>query len=291
MSGNRSRTTVVIATRNRADELVTTLDRLAETEPQPPIVVVDNASDDHTVPAAAGFRGRIRALEVVELPRNDGAVARNHGARCATTPFVAFCDDDAWWAPGALPAAEQLFDRHPEVGLIAGRTVVGPDGREDPVNELMHRSPLGTDPRAPGPSVLGFLAGAAVVRRDPFLAAGGFSPVLHFAGEETLLAYDLAAAGWLLCYSPQIVSRHMPSPRRMPNTARAHLESRNAALTAVMRRPVGACLRELAVLGRMALRHPSGLPALLGLAVRMPHALRERRRLPEHVEAQIALLR
>ncbi|MBF6175321.1 glycosyltransferase family 2 protein [Nocardia blacklockiae] len=286
-----SRTTVVVATRNRADELVTTLDRLADADPQPPVVVVDNASDDHTVRAAAGFRGRIRALEVLALPRNHGAVARNHGARRATTPFVAFCDDDAWWAPGALRTAEDLFDRHPEVGLIAARTLVGPERRDDPVNHLMLDSPLGTDPRAPGPSVLGFLAGASVVRREPFLAAGGFSPVLHFAGEETLLAYDLAAAGWLLCYSHEVVSRHMPSLRRLPSTARRDLELRNSVLTTLMRRPVGACVRELAAMGGTVLRHPSRAPVLFGVAARLPRALRARRRLPDHVEDRIALLR
>ncbi|WP_280258212.1 glycosyltransferase family 2 protein [Nocardia wallacei] len=282
---------MVIATRNRADELATTLDRLAEADPQPPVVVVDNASDDHTVRAATGFRRRFRALEVLELPGNEGAVARNHGAVRADTPFVAFCDDDAWWAPGALPTAERLFDRHPELGLLAGRTLVGPEQREDPVNRLMHESPLGTDPGAPGPSVLGFLAGAAIVRREPFLAAGGFSPVLHFAGEETLLAYDLAAAGWLLCYSPDVVSRHMPSARRMPSRARRDLEKRNAVLTTLMRRPARECVRELAAVGWSAVRHPSSAQVALGVAARLPRALRERRRLPGHVESQIALLR
>jgi hypothetical protein len=36
---------------------------------------------------------------------------------------------------------------------------------------------------------------AAVLRRDAFLQVGGFSPLLFVFGEETVLAYDLAAAG------------------------------------------------------------------------------------------------
>jgi hypothetical protein len=34
-----------------------------------------------------------------------------------------------------------------------------------------------------------------VLRRDAFLQVGGFSPLLFVFGEETVLAYDLAAAG------------------------------------------------------------------------------------------------
>lgn len=198
--------------------------------------------------------------------------------------------DDGWWAPGALRTAEDLFDAHPEVGLIAARTLVGPEQREDPTNQLMRDSPLGIAPGAPGPSVLGFLAGACVVRREPFRHVGGFSPVLHFAGEETLLAYDLAAAGWLLCYSPDVVSRHMPSARRPPARARRNLEARNAVLTTIMRRPPGECVRALGAAGVTALTHPSTAPVLFGIARRLPRALRERRRLPAHVEADIALL-
>ena len=35
-----------------------------------------------------------------------------------------------------------------------------------------------------------------------------------FGGEEERLALDLAAAGWALCYAPQVVARHVPSTQR-----------------------------------------------------------------------------
>jgi hypothetical protein len=50
------------------------------------------------------------------------------------------------------------------------------------------RSPLPRQPDLPGPPVLGFVACGAVVRRSAYLAVGGFSPVVFFLGEETLLA-------------------------------------------------------------------------------------------------------
>ena len=71
-----------------------------------------------------------------------------------------------------------------------------------------------------GPAVLGFLACAVVVRRDAFLAAGGFQPRLHVYGEEALLAMDLAAAGWLLSYAPELTVRHLPRPAGRDSGAR-----------------------------------------------------------------------
>jgi N-acetylglucosaminyl-diphospho-decaprenol L-rhamnosyltransferase len=62
---------------------------------------------------------------------------------------------------------------------VAARILVGPEERTDPVTALMADSPLPRAEDAPGPSVLGFLACSAVLRREAFLqVGGGFSPVL-----------------------------------------------------------------------------------------------------------------
>ena len=52
-----------------------------------------------------GTEGTVRVArragaQVVELGENLGALARNVGLRETGTPFVAFADDDSWWAPG-----------------------------------------------------------------------------------------------------------------------------------------------------------------------------------------------
>ena len=52
----------------------------------------------------AAYHDPVAAL-VVEAGRNLGAAARTLGARAATTPFVAFSDDDSCWAPGSLASA------------------------------------------------------------------------------------------------------------------------------------------------------------------------------------------
>ena len=132
----------------------------------------------------------------------------------ATTPYMAFADDDSWWAPGALRRAVDAFDAHPRMGLLAARILVGPEDQLDPICKSMRDSAPGWDPDLPGPSLLGFLACAAMVRREAFHAVGGFDQVVRFPGEEERVALDLAAAGWGLVYVDDIVVHHHPSSNR-----------------------------------------------------------------------------
>ncbi|OIJ25298.1 glycosyl transferase [Nocardioides luteus] len=265
-------------TRNRWPDLRRSLPRHPA-----PVILVDNCSSDGT---AALVRRHFPDIEVVELAANAGAAARNVGVRRARTPYVAFADDDSWWAPGSLESAAALFRSHPRLGLVAGRVLVGEAETPDPLCTSMATSPLGTDADLPGPSVLGFLACGAVVRRDAFLEADGFDTVVFFMGEEDRLALDLASRGWGLSYVDSLVACHHPSPAR-DATARRALDARNKLLTAVMRRPWSVVMGEVTRLyssdraGRIALRH--ALP-------RLPHALARRRRLPARVEAARRLL-
>lgn len=276
------RTTVVIATRNRSRELARTLGELCALQPKPPIIVVDNASIDDTAEVAVAFPG----VRLIRLPRNHGAAARTAGVHAAETPYVAFSDDDSWWAKDALPDAERAFDAYPRLGLVAARTLVGPEQREDPVTPRLANSPLGCPEGVPGPLVLGFLACSAVVRRTAYLQAGGFSRLLRFGAEERLLAYDLATAGWDLCYLGGIRAFHHPSPRRPSPAWRRRTELRNRLLIAWLRRPRRACLDELRRVARGGDRVAFG--ALAGALLRLPRG--RRRVLPDQVEARVRMV-
>ena len=279
--------TVVIATRDRRDELIHTLCRLRELVPPPPVVVVDNGSTDGT---ARAVREQFPAVTVLALRGNYGAPARNLGALASRTPYIAFSDDDSWWAPGALQRAAQTLDAHPRLGLVAAHTLVEPQQRPDPVTLLMAQSPLPRPPDAPGPTVLGCLACSAVLRRKAFMDVGGFSKVLFFVGEEQLLCYDLAAAGWERAYLPDVVAHHHPSVRRPDPCHRRVVERRNALLTAVMRRPLRVAATAGAALARAAVHDTEARRALRGALVRLPAALRRRASLPTAVEQQIRML-
>jgi GT2 family glycosyltransferase len=179
------------------------------------------------------------------------------------------------------------MDADPRLGLIAARTLIGPDREPDPVNALMDRSPLRDGAAA---EVLGFLACACVVRREAFLQAGGFSPLLFFIGEERLLSYDLAAAGWARRYLPDVVAVHEPSTARPPAPLRRQAERRNRLLTAWLRRPALVALAETLRLVRDAARDRDDRTALAAAARKLPMALRSRRRLPPDVERKVRVL-
>ncbi|HEU5129036.1 MAG TPA: glycosyltransferase family 2 protein [Glycomyces sp.] len=282
------RTSVVIATRNRASELKRTIVELISLDPSPQVIVVDNASDDDTGPQMRALAAGCPHVHYLRLRSNEGAAARNAGVRAATTPYVAFSDNDSWWERGALTRAADLLDAHPSLGLVAARLLVGDGGRPDPLNESLARSPLGTADGMPGPSVLGFHACAAVVRRSAYTEAGGFDGMLHRIGEERLLAYDLAALGWRLCYVEDVAARR-PSPGRPRTAWRRAREMRNAALTSWHRRPLSVCLRDTRPLAAAALRDRSAAGALAELIAGLPAVLaRRRRRLPVELEAAIA---
>jgi GT2 family glycosyltransferase len=229
-------------------------------------------------------------VRIVRLAANEGAAARNIGVAQADTPYVAFADDDSWWAPDALPRAERLLAAHPRLALVAARTLVGPEHRADPTNQLMARSPLGRAEGMPGPSVLGFLACSAVVRTTAFRQAGGFSPLLHFGAEEKLLSYDLAALGWGLCYVEDVIAHHHPSAARATPGARRRLEQRNNLMINWMRRPIATGVRGGLDLLLRTPRDPGSIVALAGAVRRLPWVPRRRERLPEHVERDVRLL-
>ena len=277
---------VVIATRNRGPELLSTLTRLRALHEQPPIVVVDNGSTDGT---GELVRVRCPGVQVVGLRRNRGGAARTVGARLVDSPYVAFSDDDSWWAPGALSRAVELLERHPRLAVLAARVMVGPDERLDPVCREMARSPLPPAADLPGPSVLGFIACGAVVRRAAFLEVGGFDVRLGVGGEEELLSVDLAARGWGLAYVEEVVAHHHPSPSRDPS-ARRRVQVRNALWSAWLRRRLGGAARQTAHLAALAVHQPGAWSGMLLALVGLPWVLRERRPVPRELEAELRTL-
>ncbi|RFU19836.1 glycosyltransferase family 2 protein [Geodermatophilus marinus] len=271
--------TVVVISRDRREDLLASLPRH-----EAPVVLVDNGSTDGTVEAVLD---RLPAVTVVPLDRNLGAAARTVGVERAGTPFVAFADDDSWWAPGSLARAAGLMRAHPRLAVLNARILVGPEGRLDPVCTEMAASPLGTPADLPGPALLGFVACGAMVRTAAFTAVGGFDPVVRFPGEEERLALDLAAAGWGMAYVDEVTVHHHPSPRRHAPEQRRAAIWRSKLLTAVMRHPVPDVARLVAEGLRSGGPERSGLVRALP---DLPAALRRRRPVPAAVRSDLRTL-
>ena len=286
MTGPDRRVAVVVITHQRRDELLLAVERLLDLPERPHVVVVDNGSTDGT---AAAVRDRFPGVELIAGRENLGAVGRNVGVARLDTPYVAFCDDDTWWEPGSLTAAADALDAHPRLAVVTARIVVEPGGAEDPIVAELRDSPVRGAGWLPGPALGSFLAGASVLRREAFLEVGGFSERLWLGGEEELMAGDLAAAGWELCYLADLTVHHHASRARDRHRRRRD-GIRNTLWTTWLRRPLRPALRRTLFLLRTLPRDRVTAEGVLAAVRGAPWVFRERRVLPPHAEARFAAL-
>ena len=281
------RLTIVVISRNRREDLLHSLARHAALSEQPRVVYVDNASTDGTPDAV---RERFPGVAVVQLDHNLGGAARNVGVRDhVSTPYVAFCDDDSWWQPGHLARAADLMDAHPRLAVVQGHILVGPQEADDPICGEMAQSPIPPAPGQPGHPLLSFVACAVLVRRDAFLAVGGFHPRVKVGGEEELVGFDLAAAGWQMSYVPALRAHHHASTNRDRDERRA-IGIRNMIWTTWLRRPMWPATRRTVRELRRLQPDQVTLRGLRWAVEGAPWVLRERRVSPPHVERYRMLL-
>ncbi|WP_119730654.1 glycosyltransferase family 2 protein [Thermomonospora amylolytica] len=280
------RVSVVIITRDRRPELLRTLAHMTALPERPEIIVVDNGSRDGTTAAVLDAHPKVH---VIRSRRNFGAVGRNLAVERVTTPYVAFCDDDTWWEPGALTRAADLLDACPRLASVTGRILVEPDGVEDPITPELRHSPVPAPDWLPGPALLSILAGASMLRVPAFREVGGFSRRLWIGGEEELLGMDLAARGWWMCWAEDVVVHHHASTVRDPRQRRK-LGIRNTLWTTWLRRPARSALRRTVTLLRSVPRDRASAEAVAAALAGLPWVLRERRVVPDHVEQGLQLL-
>lgn len=182
------------------------------------IVVVDDGSTDDTGAVARTAGARVLRHDHPRGP----AAARNAGIGSVTTDIVVLLDSDAVPAKGWLaPLLAQLTDD--AVGGAAPRIVpVGDDtvlGRYEAECGVLDR---GTEPAwvRPDGAVTFVSTTAMVVRRDLWVAAGGFDEGLRF-GEDLDFVWRAAAAGRPIVYEPAALVHHHHRP-----SLRAHLVNR-----------------------------------------------------------------
>jgi GT2 family glycosyltransferase len=180
------RISVVIATYQRADLLSRPLQSLQrQTLADFEVVVVDDGSTDHTADLVGSWGDpRVRLVQQANQGRSS---ARNRGAREARAEIVVFLDSDDEVEPNWLESLVAGFD-NPAIAIVCCG-----------VRLRFHKRQKGKDdgvrlPRSLGPVYGGvtglFLTGTAAMRRDVFLAVGGYEESLSH-GENTELAHRL----------------------------------------------------------------------------------------------------
>lgn len=173
-----------------------------------PTIVVDNASEDGTVALAEEMGAR-----VIRNARNEGfGRGNNAGARAATTDYVLILNPDVILDPGAVGALLEAAARYPDAGILAPR-IVEEDGRVffQPRSLLSPYlpNPKGTLRLPEGDCCAPFLSGAVMLmRRERFLALGGFDERIFLFYEDDDLCRRMADAGHALVHVDGAVARH-----------------------------------------------------------------------------------
>ncbi|MFH8615291.1 glycosyltransferase family 2 protein [Streptomyces sp. NPDC017979] len=282
-AGAPPRTSVVVATRERADQLARALDSLlAQDHPDFEVVVVDNA------PVTSATRDLIaggyaeRGVRYVHEPVPGLAVAHNRGVAEADGEVVAFTDDDVVADPHWLTALTRPFAADPGLGCTTG--LILPARLGTPAQILLEShggfakgfEPTTYDPNDPPadeplfPFTAGsFGSGANMAFRAAALrAAGGFDPATGTGtparGGDDLYAFvSVLVAGHRLRYSPDALvwHHHRETWRDLENQAYGYGAGLTAYLTALL------------------VRRPAMLPALLR---KLPRGLAHARTITAH---------
>jgi GT2 family glycosyltransferase len=204
-------------TRQCLEALVASPPESAEVE----IVVVDDASSDHTSEMLGGYEGRVR---VVRNERNLGfAGACNHGAQNASGEWLVFLNNDTIPQPGWLDALVRYASGRDGIGVV-GAKLLFPNGR------IQHAGVVFAKNLAPHHLYAGFpgdhpavnksrdfqvvTAACALVGREVFEDARAFDTAFVNGYEDVDLCLRLRRLGYQIHYCHESVVSHLESATR-----------------------------------------------------------------------------
>ena len=124
MSSGRPQVSVVLPTRNRRALLERALDcALGQCGVSLEVIAVDDASEDGTLEYLRSLNDP--RVSVLRRDSQTGpAGARNAGVSVASAPWLAFLDDDDFWAPRKLARQIEALERDAEAGWSCTGTVI-----------------------------------------------------------------------------------------------------------------------------------------------------------------------
>lgn len=218
------RLSLVIATYNRAEQLMTTLASVASQRccEEWECVVVDNNSKDNTRERVEKFSKEHSELNILYVfePQQGLSHARNAGIVASRGDIVAFVDDDECIVPQFVESYISLFDTHPDAMSAGGKIVAEyPTGRprwmsryaEQPIaNPMDFGNKIIVFPKGKIPG-----GGNMAMRRRVFDTVGMFDTSLGrtgkrlIGGEESDLFERMAAHNMRCYYQPEAVMYHI----------------------------------------------------------------------------------
>ncbi|MEY2502809.1 MAG: hypothetical protein QOI07_3143 [Verrucomicrobiota bacterium] len=217
----------MITSRNRRDELRTTLTRLVESQPPPDQILV--CADGCTDGTGEMIRQEFPRCVLIEDETSRGSVySRDQLLRKAQTDLVASFDDDSYpLDPDFFLRVTRLFADHSEVAVFSF-----PEMRDGG----SFANPSKT-PNTPPHLVSAYANCAAVMRRDVYLESDGFPAFFGHMYEEPDFALQCYSLGREVRFEPSLSVRHHVSEKQREPMKRHHLNARNELWSVWLRCP------------------------------------------------------
>jgi hypothetical protein len=174
------------------------------------LIVVDDGSTDQSAALAKSAGATVVSNPVPQGP----AAARNLGARAASAPLIFFLDADVAVHPNAVGLALARFEADPGLSALFGSYDDAPTapGIVSQYRNLLHHfvHQQGRFDNGIRPAHT-FWTGCGTIRRDIFLAFGGFDPRLYPrpAIEDIELGYRLTRAGHRIVLARDVLATHL----------------------------------------------------------------------------------
>ena len=210
------------------------------------VIIVDNASPDHSLEAVADL-----PVTSIQLEANYGfAYGCNRGWEAGSSPYVLFLNPDAALDPGALPALVSVLEQDRTVAIVGPR-ILESDGslewsqRRNPrlrstfarafflhhvtpeatwVDEIVREPEIYARPNEPE-----WASGACLlVRRSVLEAVGGLDERYFMFSEDADLCRTVVGMGWHIRFEPTALVRHVggasaPRTAMLPTLAESRI--------------------------------------------------------------------
>jgi glycosyltransferase involved in cell wall biosynthesis len=189
---------VIIPNYNHSQFVAKAIDSvLAQGDGLSELIVIDDASTDDSVAVIeAALRGHSNA-RLLRNEANRGTIATlNRGIGEARGDFVLLAAADDIYLPGMLASCLRAFELHPDAAFVCGTPLIEwSDGSllrvELPFGNTARHVPPNEVVRCASRQNVLFFTGAALLRREAIVAAGGLIPELRWHA-DWLLDFVLA---------------------------------------------------------------------------------------------------
>ena len=172
------------------------------------LLSVDDGSTDATAAILAAYASRDRRIVVHRQANAGGAAARNRAFAMAAAPLVANMDADDVASPTRLERQAAFMRQHAEVGVLGGAVAfVDEGGRE--FGEWRYPE-ADAAIREAFPRTTPLAHPTTMIRKDAFLAAGGYRPLL--ARAEDIDLWLRIAETHALANLPDVLVRYRVHP-------------------------------------------------------------------------------